>query len=655
MPTTCTASTQESAVVNSIVADVNTKRDFGTQCCFGYKYTCTTTVETQTDIFTSLHVHVETADVSVQADPESFLDKMNVQSDHCYALPATPYPYTSPMKVLLPAAVHTSSTQEYLCSDDNGDDDDDEGEEKEEQEQEEEQEEEEEEEYVCSSQEFQSSTTDTDSAMGTQEQTYETETKYLVFSSCLKKLFTKCPSCGDVVSERRFTTTGSLLTVKLTCVQGHDSLWNSQPMIKQSPVGNLLIASSILFTGNTFGSIQSFSSCLGLEIISERVFYSIQDRYLFPVINHTWQEEQRQVIESICSKDIVYLSGDGRCDSPGHNAKYGTYTLMDNDSGKVAAFSLVQVSEVTSSNAMEKEGFERCLKSLQDANVCIACIATDRHVSISSTMDKNHSEIKHQYDVWHFSKSIVKKLTNKAKLKQCQDLAPWIQSVSNHLWWCCATCDGDVQILRERWLSMLHHITNKHSWHEADVYHECSHPVLTRRQVRKTCWLKPGSPSFVALEDVVTNPRILKDMAKLTEFCHTGSLEVYHSMMLKYSPKREHFSYKGMMARTQLAAIDNNANVGRKQATVERGVNVGEARYRQSFTKRQKRWVIKPIMEKKSYAFLNEMQTMVLTRCKDNRAAAEAISVNLPQNIASEPVPSKEELIRKHRSRFDRS
>ena len=109
------------------------------------------------------------------------------------------------------------------------------------------------------------------------------------------------------------------------------------------------------------------------------------------------------------------------------------------------------------------------------------------------------------------------------------------------------------------------------------------------------------------------------------------------------------------MARTQLAAIDNNANVGRKQATVERGVNVGEARYRQSFTKRQKRWVIKPIMEKKSYAFLNEMQTMVLTRCKDNRAAAEAISVNLPQNIASEPVPSKEELIRKHRSRFDRS
>ena len=36
---------------------------------------------------------------------------------------------------------------------------------------------------------------------------------------------------------------------------------------------------------------------------------------------------------------------------------------------------------------------------------------------------------------------------------------------------------------------------------------------------------------------------------------------------------------------------------------------------------------------------------MVLTWCKDNRAAAEAVSVNLPHNIASEPVPSKEEMI----------
>lgn len=170
-------------------------------------------------------------------------------------------------------------------------------------------------------------------------------------------------------------------------------------------------------------------------------------------------------------------------------------------------------------------------------------------------MDKNHSHIKHQYDVWHLAKSVVKKLNNKARLKGYEELAPWIQSISNHLWWCAATCEGSVQLLRDKWLSILHHVVNKHSWTDGQVYHRCSHAVLTRHQVRRTRWLQPGTSAFSALEEVVQFPRLLKDMAKLTEFCHTGSLEVYHSMMLKYVPKREHFSYKGMLARTQLAAI----------------------------------------------------------------------------------------------------
>ena len=72
------------------------------------------------------------------------------------------------------------------------------------------------------------------------------------------------------------------------------------------------------------------------------------------------------VRQELVNKGGINLNGDGRCDSPGHSANYGTYTLMDNDSGKVVAFRLFQVSEVTSSNAMEKEGFKRCIESLED-------------------------------------------------------------------------------------------------------------------------------------------------------------------------------------------------------------------------------------------------------------------------------------------------
>ena len=58
-------------------------------------------------------------------------------------------------------------------------------------------------------------------------------------------------------------------------------------------------------------------------------------------------------------------------------------------------------------------------------------------------------QIDHQYDTWHVAKNITKKLTAKAAVKDCTDLAPWIQSISNHLWWSCATCCEDEQLLRQ--------------------------------------------------------------------------------------------------------------------------------------------------------------------------------------------------------------
>ncbi|KAJ8346849.1 hypothetical protein SKAU_G00282500 [Synaphobranchus kaupii] len=39
-----------------------------------------------------------------------------------------------------------------------------------------------------------------------------------------------------------------------------------------------------------------------------------------------------------------------------------------------------------------------------------------------------------------------------------------------------------------------------------------------------------------------------KDLEEMTHFKHTGSLEVYHSAMLKYLPKRLHFGFQTMTA-----------------------------------------------------------------------------------------------------------
>ena len=57
-----------------------------------------------------------------------------------------------------------------------------------------------------------------------------------------------------------------------------------------------------------------------------------------------------------------------------------------------------------------------------------------------------------------------------------------------------------------------------------------------------------------------------------TFYVHTGALEVFHNSLLRYMPKRLHFSYPGMQERGMLAIMEHNENiVKRTQATTAAG------------------------------------------------------------------------------------
>ena len=102
------------------------------------------------------------------------------------------------------------------------------------------------------------------------------------------------------------------------------------------------------------------------------------------------------------------LAGDGRADSPGHSAKYGTYTMMNVDTDKIADFEVVQVMDVKNSNAMEKQGFIDTLSRIK-SDCEVLGISTDRHLQIKKYMREEHPQKIHQIDPWHLSKSITKK------------------------------------------------------------------------------------------------------------------------------------------------------------------------------------------------------------------------------------------------------
>ena len=104
------------------------------------------------------------------------------------------------------------------------------------------------------------------------------------------------------------------------------------------------------------------------------------------------------------------------------------------------------------------------------------------------------------------------------------------------------------------------------------------------------------------LQSIVFDKTILKDMAHLAKFTHTGVLEVYHSVLNEWTPKNTHFPYKEMVARFKLAAIDFNQSQKLDQAKTMSG----NKRYSVYFSKVTKSWAAKPIKEQKVWpCFLN--------------------------------------------------
>ena len=373
----------------------------------------------------------------------------------------------------------------------------------------------------------------------------------------------------------------------------------------------------------------------------------MQAKYLTPVINFAWLREKTRVFQMLMAESLT-IAGDGRCDSPGYSAKYGTYTAMDTKTKLVIDFNVVQVAEASSSVAMEKLGFQRVMDSLKAGGLKVTTVVTDRSPQIKALMSKSFTNISHQFDVRHFIKSTCKRIRKAAKNKDCGLLAEWLPSISRHFWWAVATSEGNHELPREKWTSVLYHIVNRHSWAGAKFFKRCAHKPLTLEQRRKKKWLKADTVAFTALSKIVEDSRVLKDLQHLTGFCHTGFVEVYHNLMLKYCQKREHFSHAIMNTRTQLTALDNNYNVGRKQARRKDGV----LRYSTVHPKQKKEWVARKIYEKKKYGYLEDILQECVEHANGTLDVPAVQKVALPANIAKSTAPPKEDLVSKLVSRM---
>lgn len=132
-----------------------------------------------------------------------------------------------------------------------------------------------------------------------------------------------------------------------------------------------------------------------------------------------------------------------------------------------------------------------------------------------------------------------------------------------------------------------------------------------------------------------------------TMYLHTGKLESYHNLRLKYVPKRIHFPYNGMVLRSKLAIMDHNANINKEQ--------IGD---KAQFSKATGSWVLKNKYAKSSNRWKYDIMEKVEKFCTNkntndiNSIPKPVHEVVVPDRIAQIPKPRIEELKKNKFSRF---
>lgn len=173
----------------------------------------------------------------------------------------------------------------------------------------------------------------------------EEERQFLVSETCLASILGKCDLCEESCEPVVQFTRGTMIGTVSTCTNGHTTQWESQKCHHGMPWSNLLLAGSMVFSGiNTAKCLRLFRH-LRVPTISASTFNRIQSAYVVPAALFTWDFQQADLLNQYEGRTLT-VGGDARCDSPGFSAKFGSYTLMDLETGKVVDFQLVQVNMI---------------------------------------------------------------------------------------------------------------------------------------------------------------------------------------------------------------------------------------------------------------------------------------------------------------------
>ena len=121
--------------------------------------------------------------------------------------------------------------------------------------------------------------------------------------------------------------------------------WASQPSLPNgAPTGNMMLSTAILTTGALPSKVLRVLRHMLVAVYNSSTYFRHQREMVVTAIRRVWLVHQRWLIASLQAEQRpLVFGGDGRSDSPGHSAKFGSYVLVELESNAIINMQLVQV------------------------------------------------------------------------------------------------------------------------------------------------------------------------------------------------------------------------------------------------------------------------------------------------------------------------
>jgi solute carrier family 8 (sodium/calcium exchanger) len=165
-----------------------------------------------------------------------------------------------------------------------------------------------------------------------------------------------------------------------------------------------------------------FFDVLGCSMIGPTTYFYYQKKLLFPAVYDIWKEKQSNMFSLLeAYNEPLSIGGDARCDSPGFSARFiyrNRFTAQCSYGCSISSgmcvhvyytisLKIIQSNEVRGSSKMELEGFIRAMRVLEENNLEVGLLVTDRHLQVQKWVREEMPYVVHKFDMWRVAKCII--------------------------------------------------------------------------------------------------------------------------------------------------------------------------------------------------------------------------------------------------------